>query len=87
VPTACSTRSSPGQITAGSPSTTDTSLTAAVTEQTRNLAASAAELGNEPGRADAIDRDFLEFATRSTRGPDGPAEYAYEYLLVVARKR
>lgn len=39
-------------------------------------------------RAAALDRDFLEFATRSNRGaPEGPAEYHYEYLLVVARKR
>ena len=30
----------------------------------------------------------LEFATRANRGgSDGPAEYPYEYLLVVARKR
>ena len=36
----------------------------------------------------ALDRDFLEFATRSNRGvQNGPAEYHYEYLLVVARKR
>jgi SAM-dependent methyltransferase len=45
-------------------------------------------LAGEPERAAALDRDFLEFATRSNRGPeDGPAEYPYEYLLVVARKR
>jgi ubiquinone/menaquinone biosynthesis C-methylase UbiE len=37
---------------------------------------------------EALDRDFLDFATRANRGgPDGPAEYHYEYLLVVARKR
>ena len=37
---------------------------------------------------DALDRDFLEFATRANQGrPGGPAEIAYEYLLVVARKR
>jgi hypothetical protein len=36
----------------------------------------------------AFDRDFLDFAARSNRGaPAGPAEYHYEYLLVVARKR
>ena len=44
-------------------------------------------LADQPDRVAALDRDFLEFATRSNRGaPDGPAEYHYEYLLVVARK-
>jgi ubiquinone/menaquinone biosynthesis C-methylase UbiE len=44
-------------------------------------------LADQPGRA-ALDRDFLEFATRANEGPDeGPAEYRYEYLLVVARTR
>jgi ubiquinone/menaquinone biosynthesis C-methylase UbiE len=47
-----------------------------------------ASLAREPERAEALDRDFLEFATRSNSGPpEGPAEYSYEYLLVVARKR
>lgn len=47
-----------------------------------------ASLAAQPERATAFDRDFLEFATRSNRGArDGPAEYHYEYLLVVARKR
>ena len=47
-----------------------------------------AGLADQPERAAAFDRDFLEFSTRSNRGPtDGPAEYPYEYLLVVARKR
>jgi ubiquinone/menaquinone biosynthesis C-methylase UbiE len=42
----------------------------------------------EPERAAALDRDGLEFATRANSGPpEGPAEYRYEYLLVVARKR
>ena len=46
-----------------------------------------ARLADQPERAVRLDRDFLEFATRSNRGaPDGPAEYSYEYLLVVARK-
>jgi ubiquinone/menaquinone biosynthesis C-methylase UbiE len=46
-----------------------------------------AGLAEQPERAAALDRDFLEFATRSNRGaPDGPAEYHYEYLLVVARR-
>lgn len=45
-------------------------------------------LADDPERAAALDRDFLEFATRANSGPpEGPAEYPYEYLLVVARKR
>jgi ubiquinone/menaquinone biosynthesis C-methylase UbiE len=45
-------------------------------------------LAEDPDRAAALDRDFLDFATSSNTGsPDGPAEYAYEYLLAVARKR
>jgi ubiquinone/menaquinone biosynthesis C-methylase UbiE len=44
-------------------------------------------LADQPGRAAALDEEFLAFATRSNRGaPDGPAEYHYGYLLVVARK-
>lgn len=47
-----------------------------------------ASLAEEPGRAAALDHDFLEFATRTNSGPpEGPAEYRYQYLLVVARKR
>jgi ubiquinone/menaquinone biosynthesis C-methylase UbiE len=47
-----------------------------------------AQLADEPERAAALDRDFLAFATRANQGPPGgPAEYPYEYLLVVARKR
>jgi 2-polyprenyl-6-hydroxyphenyl methylase/3-demethylubiquinone-9 3-methyltransferase len=47
-----------------------------------------ASLAGEPDRAAAFEREFLEFATSSNRGPDGgPAEYPYEYLLVVARTR
>jgi hypothetical protein len=45
-------------------------------------------LAGDPERAAALDRDFLEFATRANSGPpQGRAEYAYEYLLVVARRR
>jgi ubiquinone/menaquinone biosynthesis C-methylase UbiE len=45
-----------------------------------------ANLAEDPERA-ALDRDFLEFATRANSGPpEGPAEYHYEYLLVVARR-
>ncbi len=47
-----------------------------------------AGLADDPHRAAALDRDFLDFATRSNRGAPGTAaEYEYEYLLVVARKR
>ncbi len=46
-----------------------------------------AGLGGDPDRLAALDRDFLDFATRCNRGaPDAPAEYEYEYLLVVARR-
>jgi SAM-dependent methyltransferase len=45
-------------------------------------------LADQPDRAAALERDFEEFAVRSNRGaPDGPAEYHYEYLLAVAKKR
>ncbi len=45
-------------------------------------------ISDQPDRLAALDRDLLEFATRANRGtPGGPAEYHYEYLLVVARKR
>ena len=47
-----------------------------------------AGLTDQPERAVALDRDLLEFVTRSNRGArGGPAQYVYEYLLVVARKR
>jgi ubiquinone/menaquinone biosynthesis C-methylase UbiE len=40
------------------------------------------------GRADEVDRDFLAFATRRNQGgPEGPSEYRYGYLLVLARTR
>jgi ubiquinone/menaquinone biosynthesis C-methylase UbiE len=52
------------------------------------VVATYAALADQPDRFEALDRDFLEFATRSNRGAvDGPAEYPYEYLSVVARKR
>ena len=44
-------------------------------------------LADQPERVAALDREFLDFATRSNRGTDEAAEYHYEYLLVVARKR
>jgi ubiquinone/menaquinone biosynthesis C-methylase UbiE len=41
----------------------------------------------DSGRADEVDRDFLAFASKQNRGePEGPSEYHYEYLLVVARR-
>jgi ubiquinone/menaquinone biosynthesis C-methylase UbiE len=47
-----------------------------------------ASLADDPERAAAFDRDFLDFASRSdTGGPGGPSEYRYEYLLVIARRR
>ena len=46
-----------------------------------------AALADEPDRLAALDRDFLEFATRANQAPpDQPAEYPYEYLLVVGRR-
>jgi SAM-dependent methyltransferase len=43
-------------------------------------------LAAEPERLAALDEDFRAFADRANSGPqDGPAEYEYEYLLVVAR--
>lgn len=46
-----------------------------------------ASLAESPGRAAALDRDFLEFVRRASRGPPGgPVQIPYEYLLVVARK-
>ena len=47
-----------------------------------------AALADQPDRRAALDRDFLEFATRSNQAPPGaPAEYSYEYLLVLGRTR
>jgi SAM-dependent methyltransferase len=40
-----------------------------------------------PDHVAALDRDFLQFATRWNRGgPGGPARFELEYLLAVARK-
>jgi ubiquinone/menaquinone biosynthesis C-methylase UbiE len=51
------------------------------------VVATYATLAEEPQRAAALDQDFLDFATRTNTGPpDGPAQYRYEYLLVIARK-
>jgi ubiquinone/menaquinone biosynthesis C-methylase UbiE len=47
-----------------------------------------ASLADDPDRSADLDRAFLEFAARSNQGkPSGPAEYPYEYLLVIAHKR
>lgn len=44
-------------------------------------------LCNDPERLSALDEDFLDFAIRTNTGPAGsPAEYVYEYLLVLARR-
>ncbi|HWB57457.1 MAG TPA: methyltransferase domain-containing protein [Gaiellaceae bacterium] len=52
------------------------------------LIALRAFLADRPDGAAALDRDLLEFATRANSGaPGGPAEYHYEYLLVVGRTR
>lgn len=51
------------------------------------VVATYASLAEDPERTAALDRDFLEFATRANSGPPGgPAEYRYEYLLIVARR-
>ena len=44
-------------------------------------------LAGDRERAEAFDRELLQFALAANEGPPGgPAEYRYEYLLVVARK-
>jgi ubiquinone/menaquinone biosynthesis C-methylase UbiE len=51
------------------------------------LIAIRASLAGDPAKAAAFDRDFRDFTTSGNRGAaDGPAEYPYPYLLVVARK-
>jgi ubiquinone/menaquinone biosynthesis C-methylase UbiE len=50
------------------------------------VVAAFALLADEPEQAAALDRDFLELATRLNRGaPGGPVEIHYGTLLVVAR--
>jgi len=52
------------------------------------VVATYASLAAEPRRVAALDQDMLDFATRTNSGPPGgPAEYRYDYLLVIARKR
>ncbi len=44
-------------------------------------------LAGDSEREAALDSDFLDFAVRTNTGPsEGPAEYRYEYLVVVARR-
>jgi SAM-dependent methyltransferase len=46
------------------------------------------DLVDQPARVAALDREFADAATRwNLGGPEGPAIYETEYLLVVARKR
>jgi ubiquinone/menaquinone biosynthesis C-methylase UbiE len=43
-------------------------------------------LADEPQRREALERDFLGYVARRSRGgADGPVQVPYEYLLVVAR--
>jgi len=52
------------------------------------VVATYASLADDPKRRADFDRDFLEFAMGANEGaPEGPAEYPYEYLLVIARRR
>jgi ubiquinone/menaquinone biosynthesis C-methylase UbiE len=52
------------------------------------VVATYASLADDPEKTASLDRDFLEFATRANSSPlGGRAEYRYEYLLVVARRR
>ena len=45
-------------------------------------------LADQPERAAALERDFLEFVKRSNRGSSGKSvQISYEYLLTVGRKR
>ena len=44
-------------------------------------------LAGEPARVAELDQAFLDFATRANAArPAGRSQYAYEYLLVVARR-
>jgi len=55
-------------------------------EQFGPVVATYALLADDAERTAALDRDFLAFAADFNHGPaDGPVEYRYGYLLVVAR--
>jgi ubiquinone/menaquinone biosynthesis C-methylase UbiE len=49
------------------------------------VVATYAGLADRPEEAAALDREFLDLATRWNRGTPEAAEYYYDYLLVVAR--
>lgn len=52
------------------------------------VVATYASLRGEPERLAALDASFMDFATRANSGrPGGPAEYRYDYLLVLATRR
>jgi ubiquinone/menaquinone biosynthesis C-methylase UbiE len=44
-------------------------------------------LADQPERVAALDREFLDLATRWNKGTPEAAEYHYDYLLIVARPR
>lgn len=46
-----------------------------------------AYLAEQPDQVRALDREFLDLVTRWNRGTPDAAEYHYDYLLIVARKR
>ncbi len=47
-----------------------------------------ASLADQSDRLDALDRDFAAYTETQNRGrPGGPAEYPYDVLIVIARKR
>jgi hypothetical protein len=51
------------------------------------LIAIRASLAEEPARLAALEREFREFAALANEGPAaGPAEYPYEFPLVVGKK-
>jgi ubiquinone/menaquinone biosynthesis C-methylase UbiE len=51
------------------------------------LVAIRGSLAEDPERLAELEREFREFAMRGNAGaPGGPAEYRYEYLLVVGRR-
>jgi SAM-dependent methyltransferase len=57
-------------------------------ETFRPVIAITESLADRPERLEQFDRGFLQFAVGSNRGDaGGPAEYEYEYLQVVARRR